>query len=50
MLEDKLTQGQRIRLEAFAQVNATSHGTSLEGKLDMAAKVEEFIVFGKEKS
>lgn len=48
MIEDKLTQDQRIRLEAFAQINAVSHGASIEGKLDMAAKVEEYIKNGKE--
>lgn len=47
MIEDKLTQEQRIRLEAYAQVNATSQGSSIEGKIDMTDKVAAFIETGK---
>lgn len=43
MIEDKLTQEQRIRLECLAQANATSLGETAEEVLAKAAKFAEYV-------
>jgi hypothetical protein len=47
MIEDKLNQTQRIRLEALAQAVACSKDGYSEGILDKAHKFEMFILLGK---
>jgi hypothetical protein len=50
MLEDKLNQDMRVRLEAIAQANQTlgapMRATSAERVLDVAARYEVFITEG----
>lgn len=44
MIEDKLSQGQRIRLECLAQANMTSvPGTSAEHVLEQAKRFETYV-------
>lgn len=49
MLEDKLTQQQRIRLEAYAQVNVAfdTRTASTEARIEAAKKVAKFIETGE---
>lgn len=50
MIEDKLTVEQRIRLESVAQANIARSSVSDMGRglIDIAAKIEEYILNGKE--
>lgn len=43
MLEDRLNQEQRIRLECIAQANILSHGASAEQIIEKARRFEKFI-------
>lgn len=47
MIEDKLTQAQRIRLEAVSQANMSRLSMTTEEMLENADKIEEFILNGK---
>lgn len=48
MMEDKLTQNQRIRLEALAQTVASRTTTSVPSQvIETASKFEDYIIHGK---
>ena len=47
MIEDKLSQEQRIRLEAVAQANAGHFGTTTSEMLKKADLIEKYIRYGK---
>ncbi len=47
MLEDKLTQDQRLRLECIAQANVASLGLPSEIVIEKASKFENYIRNGK---